>query len=91
MENKLTKYILIFIILGLVTYITLKKHYEYKQDVYNSVELKTEFKTFIVIEKYSRNNRYYLKLYNQLTENSKVVEVTQNIYYNVYFVGDTIK
>lgn len=91
MENKLTRYILTFIIFGLVTYITLKKHCEYKQDVYNSVELKTEFKTFIVIEKYSKSNRYYLKLYNQLTENSKVVEVTQNIYYNVYFVGDTIK
>ena len=61
-------------------------------DYYNYVELKAQYKNYIVTNKYVRNsNTYVLELRNPFSKKTKEVDVRDYIYYNTYFVGDTIK
>lgn len=58
---------------------------------YNYVELKTRFKRYIVVDKYKSNDNYMFRLVSPTTDKEYRARVTENLYYNVYFVGDTIK
>lgn len=60
--------------------------------VYNYVELSTKYKRYTVVDKYKKNDYYHLNLQNPyVNDRYSNVIVTENIYYNIYFVGDTIK
>lgn len=91
--NKVTKKILIIVILVLVA-IFLQRRFTTPKLIYNYVEIHTEYKNYIVVDKFKSKDNYYLVLYNKVKHSNKVykrIAVTENIYYNVYFVGDTIK
>lgn len=61
-------------------------------DYYNYVELKAQYKNYIVTNKYVRNSdTYVLELMNPFSKKTKEVYVRDYLYYNTYFVGDTIK
>lgn len=61
------------------------------------VELRSTYKNCIIVHKEIENGRYKLKLYNPTKhkilkqDNITVVYVNDYIYWNIYFVGDTIK
>lgn len=66
--------------------------YSNNRDYYNYVELKAQYKNYIVTNKYIRNSdTYVLELMNPLSKKTKKVYVKDYLYYNTYFVGDTIK
>ena len=51
-----------------------------------------EYKNYIVTNKYIRNSDIYvLELMNPFSKKTKEVYVRDYLYYNTYFVGDTIK
>lgn len=58
---------------------------------YNYVELKTRFKRYIILDKYTSNDNYIFRLVSPTTKKEYKTRVTENLYYNMYFVGDTIK
>ena len=62
------------------------------EDYYNYIELKAQYKNYIVTNKYIRNSdTYVLELMNPFSKKTKEVYVRDYLYYNTYFVGDTIK
>lgn len=82
---------LIALIIILIAAISISK-YCTDYDYYNYVELKAQYKNYIVTNKYVRNsNTYVLELMNPFSKKTKEVYVRDYIYYNTYFVGDTIK
>ena len=82
---------LIALIIILIAAILISK-YCVDYDYYNYVELKAQYKNYIVTNKYVRNsNTYVLELMNPFSKKTKEVYVRDYIYYNTYFVGDTIK
>lgn len=66
--------------------------YSNNRDYYNYIELKAQYKNYIVTNKYIRNSdTYVLELMNPFSKKTKEVYVRDYLYYNTYFVGDTIK
>lgn len=91
--NRISKFLLVLVAFIIVTYniidyimINANEQYEY-----NYVELKTRFKRYLVIDKYKTDSNYTFRLVNPVTDKEYKVCVSENLYYNIYFVGDTIK
>lgn len=82
---------LITLIIILIATVSISK-YCADYDYYNYVELKAQYKNYIVTNKYVRNSdTYVLELMNPFSKKTKEVYVKDYLYYNTYFVGDTIK
>lgn len=82
---------LIALIIILIATVSISK-YCADYDYYNYVELKAQYKNYIVTNKYVRNSdTYVLELMNPFSKKTKEVYVRDYLYYNTYFVGDTIK
>lgn len=82
---------LIILIIILIAVVSISK-YCTDYDYYNYVELKAQYKNYIVTNKYIRNSdTYVLELMNPFSKKTKKVYVRDYLYYNTYFVGDTIK
>lgn len=82
---------LIALIIILIATVSISK-YCTDYDYYNYVELKAQYKNYIVTNKYVRNSdTYVLELMNPFSKKTKEVYVRDYLYYNTYFVGDTIK
>lgn len=82
---------LIALIIILIATVSISK-YCADYDYYNYVELKAQYKNYIVTNKYIRNSdTYVLELMNPFSKKTKEVYVRDYLYYNTYFVGDTIK
>lgn len=82
---------LIIIIVIIIVAVSLVR-YSNNRDYYNYVELKAQYKNYIVTNKYIRNSdTYMLELMNPLSKKTKKVYVKDYLYYNIYFVGDTIR
>lgn len=80
-----------FLIIILIAAVSISK-YCTDYDYYNYVELKAQYKNYIVTNKYIRNSdTYVLELMNPFSKKTKEVYVRDYLYYNTYFVGDTIK
>ena len=86
--NSISSFLLITIIL-VITAIGACK--DYKQKTFNYIEMSTRFKHCIVVDKYQDNAINYVTVYNTFTKKYQTINVTDNLYYNVYFIGDTIK
>lgn len=82
---------LLLIIIIIIVAVSLVKHSSTK-DYCNYVELKAQYKNYIVTNKYVRNsNTYVLELMNPFSKKTEEVYIKDYLYYNTYFVGDTIK
>lgn len=82
---------LIILIIILIVAVSISK-YCADYDYYNYVELKAQYKNYIVTNKYIRNSdTYVLELMNPFSKKTEEVYVRDYLYYNTYFVGDTIK
>lgn len=82
---------LIALIIILIATVSISK-YCADYDYYNYIELKAQYKNYIVTNKYVRNSdTYVLELMNPFSKKTKEVYVKDYLYYNTYFVGDTIK
>lgn len=82
---------LIIIIVIIIVAVSLVR-YSNNRDYYNYVELKAQYKNYIVTNKYIRNSdTYVLELMNPFSKKTEEVYVKGYLYYNTYFVGDTIK
>ena len=57
----------------------------------NIVELKAQYKNCIVVDKHQTDNTYTLDIRNPITNKIEKQYVKDYIYYNIYFIGDTIK
>lgn len=65
-----------------------------EKSVYNYIDLKIQYKNYIVInkEKSTINDELFiLKIKNPMTNRIKEIYVKEYIYTHVYFVGDTIR
>lgn len=94
--NKISSILVVLIAIVIVTfsmidYCTL--NYEWRKgNPHNFVELRARFKHYILIDKYKENkSKYIFHLVNPVTDQEYKTHVTENLYMNVYFVGDTIK
>lgn len=71
--------------------------YTYKQIqeqsiVYDFVELSAKYRRYIVVGKYNKKHEYYLTVLNPYKDGCcENVQITEHIYYHLYFVGDTIQ
>lgn len=82
---------LIILIITLIAAVAITK-YCADYDYYNYVELKAQYKNYIVTNKYVRNSdTYVLELMNPFSKKTEEVYIKDYLYYNTYFVGDTIK
>lgn len=82
---------LIILIIILIVAVSISK-YCTDYDYYNYVELKAQYKNYIVTNKYIRNSdTYVLELMNPFSKKTEEVCIKDYLYYNTYFVGDTIK
>lgn len=82
---------LIILIIILIAAVSISK-YCTDYDYYNYVELKAQYKNYIVTNKYIRNSdTYVLELMNPFSKKTEEVYIKDYLYYNTYFVGDTIK
>lgn len=82
---------LIILIIILIVAISISKYYT-DYNYYNYVELKAQYKNYIVTNKYIRNsNTYVFKLMNPFSKRTEEIYVKDYLYYNTYFVGDTIR
>ena len=82
---------LIVLIIILIVAVSISKHYR-DYNYYNYVELKAQYKNYIVTNKYVRNSdTYVLELMNPFSKRTEEIYVKDYLYYNTYFVGDTIR
>ena len=61
---------------------------------YDSVNLHIQYKGCVVADKFEEDGTYKLIITNKywpLKDQYKTITVNQNIYTNLYFIGDTIK
>ena len=62
------------------------------KDPYNFVDLQILYKHYIVSDKFQESETdYVFRLVNPVTDQEYKVYITDYLYMNVYFVGDTIK
>lgn len=95
-QNTISKYGIITLLILLLSLVLLKNHSR-KETIYNYIELRTQYKNYKIVDKYQKDNKYYLTVFNKsyFDISTKIVykniRVTENVYYNLYFVGDNIK
>ena len=95
-QNTISKYAIIALLILLLSLVILKNHSR-KEIVYNYIELRTQYKNYKVVDKYQKDNKYYLTVFNKSYFDTstkvvyKTIRVTENVYYNLYYVGDNIK
>lgn len=95
-QNTISSYIIVALLILLLSLVILKNHSR-KEIVYNYIELRTQYKNYKVVDKYQKDNKYYLIVFNKSYFDTstkivyKTIRVTENVYYNLYFVGDNIK
>lgn len=82
--------ILLSVVAIAVTFGCLAKQIMKKDNnIYNYIELKATYKNYIIVDK--NNKDYSITLLNPLTEKEKTIKINEALYYNKYFVTDTIK
>lgn len=57
----------------------------------NIVELKAKYKNYIIVNKYQEKDICILDIKNPINNKVNKQQVKDYIYYNIYYVGDTIK
>lgn len=87
--NSTSKLLVVMITIVVIIYIL--KNWEPK-DPYGFVDLQMRFKHYVVSDKYQEDeDTYVIRLVNPVTGNEYKAYITDYLYMNVYFVGDTIK
>lgn len=87
--NSTSKLLVVMVTIVVIIYIL--KNWEPK-DPYGFVDLQMRFKHYVVSDKYQEDeNTYVIRLVNPVTGNEYKAYITDYLYMNVYFVGDTIK
>lgn len=87
--NSTSKLLVVMVTIVVIIYIL--KNWEPK-DPYGFVDLQMRFKHYIVSDKYQEDeDTYVIRLVNPVTGNEYKAYITDYLYMNVYFVGDTIK
>lgn len=87
--NSTSKLLVVMVTIVVIIYIL--KNWEPK-DPYGFVDLQMRFKHYVVSDKYQEDeDTYVIRLVNPVTGNEYKAYVTDYLYMNVYFVGDTIK
>ena len=87
--NSTSKLLVVMVTIVVIIYIL--KNWEPK-DPYGFVDLQMRFKHYIVSNKYQEDEvTYVIRLVNPVTGNEYKAYITDYLYMNVYFVGDTIK
>lgn len=87
--NSTSKLLVVMITIVVIIYIL--KNWEPK-DPYGFVDLQIRFKHYVVSDKYQEDeDTYVIRLVNPVTGNEYKAYITDYLYMNVYFVGDTIK
>lgn len=87
--NSTSKLLVVMVTIVVIIYIL--KNWEPK-DPYGFVDLQMRFKHYVVSNKYQEDeNTYVIRLVNPVTGNEYKAYITDYLYMNVYFVGDTIK
>lgn len=82
---------LLVVMVTIVVIIYILKNWEPK-DPYGFVDLQMRFKHYVVSDKYQEDeDTYVIRLVNPVTGNEYKAYITDYLYMNVYFVGDTIK
>lgn len=89
--NKISKYILILILMAAGAYIAIQCVLDHP--IYNFVDMQMKYKRYLVVDKYVEHfsDSYVFILKNPVTNQNNRVYVKDYLYTNVYFVGDTIK
>lgn len=87
--NSTSKLLVVMITIVVIIYIL--KNWEPK-DPYGFVDLQMRFKHYVVSNKYQEDeDTYVIRLVNPVTGDKYKAYITDYLYMNVYFVGDTIK
>lgn len=87
--NSTSKLLVVMVTIVVIIYIL--KNWEPK-DPYGFVDLQMRFKHYVVSDKYQEDeDTYVIRLVNPVTGNEYKAYITDYLYMNVYFVGDTIK
>lgn len=87
--NSTSKLLVVMVTIVVIVYIL--KNWEPK-DPYGFVDLQMRFKHYVVSDKYQEDeDTYVIRLVNPVTGNEYKAYITDYLYMNVYFVGDTIK
>lgn len=87
--NSTNKLLVVMVTIVVIIYIL--KNWEPK-DPYGFVDLQMRFKHYVVSDKYQEDeDTYVIRLVNPVTGNEYKAYITDYLYMNVYFVGDTIK
>lgn len=87
--NSTSKLLVVMVTIVVIIYIL--KNWEPK-DPYGFVDLQIRFKHYVVSDKYQEDeDTYVIRLVNPVTGNEYKAYITDYLYMNVYFVGDTIK
>lgn len=87
--NSTSKLLVVMVTIVVIIYIL--KNWEPK-DPYGFVDLQMRFKHYVVSDKYQEDeDTYVIRLVNPVTGNECKAYITDYLYMNVYFVGDTIK
>ena len=87
--NSTSKLLVVMVTIVVIIYIL--KNWEPK-DPYGFVDLQMRFKHYVVSDKYQEDeDTYVIRLVNPVTVNEYKAYITDYLYMNVYFVGDTIK
>ena len=87
--NRISKLLIVSITIIIICYMF--KEYVPK-DPYNFVDLQILYKHYIVSDKFQESETdYVFRLVNPVTDQEYKVYITDYLYMNVYFVGDTIK
>lgn len=85
---------IIFIILFIVACFSISKTESESKTTYNFIDLQMKYKNYIVVNKKRSildDETYLFEVENPITHQRNTVYVEYYLYYNVYFVGDTIK
>lgn len=87
--NSTSKLLVVMVTIIVIIYIL--KNWEPK-DPYGFVDLQMRFKHYVVSDKYQEDeDTYVIRLVNPVTGNEYKAYITDYLYMNVYFAGDTIK
>lgn len=87
--NSTSKLLVVMVTIVVIIYIL--KNWEPKNP-YGFVDLQMRFKHYVVSDKYQEDeDTYVIRLVNPVTGNEYKAYITDYLYMNVYFVGDTIK
>lgn len=82
---------LLVLSIAIIAIVHMLKDWEPK-DPYGFVDLQMRFKHYVVSNKYQEDeDTYVIRLVNPVTGNEYKAYITDYLYMNVYFVGDTIK